>query len=254
MNSGGVAERGSYFGFGLGVRCRWPPGADPPGACSVVRSYTLCRTGTAADASGLRASKACRIVSRQATPHRAATAATEISAASELVRLRDGSRVVVRSARQQDEPALHSFLADLCGRARYLRFFSGAADVASAAHLTAATGPDRYGLLAHDERGVLVGHALYIQLDDTRAEVAVEIADHLHDRGLGTILIEHLAIVAEEHGITCFVAEVLPQNREMLAVFRDGFDARVTARDGSDAVEFPTSAWRLARKRFLKAE
>jgi GNAT superfamily N-acetyltransferase len=168
----------------------------------------------------------------------------------ELVRLRDGSRVTVRPVCEQDEPALHSFLAGLCTQARYLRFFTGGADVRRAARLAAATGPDRYGLLAHDESGVLVGHALYIQLDDTRAEVAVEVSDHLHDRGLGTILIERLASVAEERGITRFVAEVLPQNRPMLAVFRDGFDAHVALRDGSDAVEFPTSAWRTARERF----
>jgi hypothetical protein len=63
--------------------------------------------------------------------------------------------------------------------------------------------------------------------------------------------------VAEEHGITRFVAEVLPQNRAMLAVFRDGFDARVAMRDGSGCgrvphlgVAHPTSAWRTARERF----
>lgn len=178
------------------------------------------------------------------------TAATAAPTAPELVRLRDGSRVTVRPVGEQDEPALRSFLAGLCAQARYLRFFTGGADVRSAAHLAATTSPDRYGLLAHDETGTLVGHALYIQLDDTRAEVAVEVADHLHDQGLGTILIERLASVAEEHGITRFIAEVLPQNRSMLAVFRDGFDARVALRDGSDAVEFPTSAWRTARKRF----
>lgn len=171
-------------------------------------------------------------------------------AAPELVRLRDGSRVTVRTVCEQDEPALRSFLAGLCAQARYLRFFTGGADVTSAAHLAAAASPDRYGLLAHDETGSLVGHALYIQLDDTRAEVAVEVADHLHDRGLGTILIERLASVAEENGISRFIAEVLPQNHAMLDVFRDGFDAHVALRDGSEAVEFPTSAWRTARERF----
>ena len=93
------------------------------------------------------------------------------------------------------------------------------------------------GLLAHDESGLLVGHALYIRLDDTRAEVAVEVADRLHDRGLATILIERLARVAAEHGITRFVAEVLPQNHAMLAVFCDGFDAHVALREGTDAVD-----------------
>jgi hypothetical protein len=37
---------------------------------------------------------------------------------------------------------------------------------------------------------------------------------------------------------------------EMLDVFCDGFDARVAWREGVEAVEFPTSAWRLARERY----
>lgn len=215
-----------------------------------LRSFTRCKRRTAADVSDLPVSEAGRMVARPDIRQRSTIDATAPPDSSELVRLRDGSRVVVRPVREQDEPALRGFLADLCGRARYLRFFSGAPDVASAARLAAATGTDRYGLLAHDETGVLVGHALYIQFDDARAEVAVEIADHLHGRGLGTILVERLAIVAEEHDITRFMAEVLPQNQAMLAVFRDGFDAQVTVLDGSDAVDFPTSAWRTARERF----
>lgn len=59
--------------------------------------------------------------------------------------------------------------------------------------------------------------------------------------------------VAERHGITRFVAEVLPENRAMLDVFRDGFDAHVACREGVDRVEFPTGAWRTASKRFSRA-
>jgi GNAT superfamily N-acetyltransferase len=170
--------------------------------------------------------------------------------AAKLVRLRDGSSVTVRAARAQDEPALLVFLSRLCLEARRMRFFTGAADIEYAAHLVAATGGDRYGLIAHDEEGVTVGHATYAKLDDRRAEVAIEVADHLHGRGLGTLLIERLAAVAEAEGITCFVAEVLPENRAMLDVFRDGFDAHVRFHDGTDTAEFPTAAWRLARERF----
>jgi L-amino acid N-acyltransferase YncA len=150
----------------------------------------------------------------------------------------------------QDEPALRSFLSELCLEARRLRFFTEAADIAFAAHLAAATDAGQYGLIAHDDAGVLVGRAIYVQLDETRAEVAVEVADYLHGRGLGTILIERLAAVAERRGITRFVAEVLPENRAMLEVFRDGFAAHVTFHDGTDTVEFPTASWRLARERF----
>lgn len=168
----------------------------------------------------------------------------------ELVRLRDGSQVTVRPAGARDEPALHSFLTGLCPEARRLRFFSGGADMTGAAHLAAATGARRFGLVVHDETGALIAHALYVQLDGTRAEVAVEVADHLHDRGLGTILIERLAGVAEQHGITHFLADVLPGNHAMLDVFRDGFDAHVALHEGVDRVEFPTSSWRTASERF----
>jgi len=170
---------------------------------------------------------------------------------SELVVLRDDSWVAIRPASAEDEPALRSFLEGLCLEARRLRFFIGAADLARAAHIAAVTDATHYGLLAHDELGVLVGHATYVQLDETHAEVAVEVADHLHDRGLGTVLIERLAIVAEQRGITYFVAEVLSENRAMLDVFREGFDGRVVQHEGpEERVEFLTAGWRLARERF----
>jgi GNAT superfamily N-acetyltransferase len=170
---------------------------------------------------------------------------------SELVVLRDGSLVAIRSASTEDEPALRSFLEGLCLEARRLRFFTGAADLAFAAHIAAVTDESHYGLLAHDELGILVGHATYVQLDEARAEVAVEVSDHLHGRGLGTALIERLAIVAEQRGITYFVAEVLSDNHAMLDVFREGFDGRVVRREGpEERVEFLTAGWRLARERF----
>lgn len=175
---------------------------------------------------------------------------------SERLRLRDGSWVSVRPVCADDEPALRLFLAGLCLQARRLRFFSAAINLTSAAHLGATADLTHYGLVAHDEMGVMVGHATYVQLDPDpeRAEVAVEVADHLHGRGLGTILVERLAVVAEQHGITYFVAEVLCENRAMLDVFREGFDARVVRRNGSEGtIEFLTSGWRLARARFISS-
>jgi len=168
----------------------------------------------------------------------------------ELVRLRDGSSVRIRPVAPGDEAQLRSFLMGLCPEARRLRFFTQATDLERATRWAADTAPDRCGLLAHDEAGALVAHATCVRLDETRAEVAVEVADHLHGRGLGTILVARLAAIAERRGIARFVAEVLPDNRAMLAVFRDGFDARVALREGTDTVEFPTSAWRLVRERF----
>jgi GNAT superfamily N-acetyltransferase len=174
---------------------------------------------------------------------------TRISPRPELVKLRDGSAVTIRPMRPADEAPLRTFLTDLCPEARRLRFFTGAADMRTAAHWAADMAGEHHGLLAHDATGALVAHASYAQLDLERAEVAVEVADHLHGRGLGTILIERLAAVAEERGIAQLVAEVLPENRAMLDVFRHGFDARVAFHDGIETVVLPTSAWRLARAR-----
>jgi acetate---CoA ligase (ADP-forming) len=180
-----------------------------------------------------------------------ATVSANRPPAPELVKLRDGSSVTVRAVGQSDEAPLRAFLTELCADSLRLRFFNGGPNVAKAAHWAAGTPSDRYGLLAHDETGVLVAHAAYVKLDETRAEVAVEVADHLHGRGLGTILIERLAVVAEERGITRFVAEVLSENRAMLDVFREGFDGRVVRREGSEErVEFLTSGWHLAHERF----
>jgi acetate---CoA ligase (ADP-forming) len=169
----------------------------------------------------------------------------------ELVRLRDGSLVTIRAVCKEDETPLLVFLSGLCAEARRMRFFSGAIDTAGAAHWAADTPPGRGGLVAHDETGMIVGHAVYIVLAPTRAEVAVEVADHLHGRGLGTLLLARLAVIAEQRGITHFVAEVLCENRAMLDVFREGFDARVIRREGpEEQVEFLTSGWRLAQQRF----
>jgi GNAT superfamily N-acetyltransferase len=164
----------------------------------------------------------------------------------ELIRLRDGSPVTIRQVLAGDEPALSSFLSGLCLQARRMRFFTEAASMRIAAQLVSAVGDERYGLIARDDTGTVVGHASYARLEGTRAEVGVEVADHLHGRGLGTILIERLAAAAERCGITVFVAEVLCENGAMLDVFRDGFDARVVRREGpEETVEFPTASWRL---------
>lgn len=168
--------------------------------------------------------------------------------APELVKLRDGSSVTVRAVGPDDEVPMQAFLMGLCANSLRLRFFTGGANVADAAHWAACTPADRYGLLAHDEAGVLVAHAVYVQLDRTRAEVAVEVADHLHGRGLGTILMQRIAAVAQQRGITHFVAEVLPENRAMLDVFRDGFDAHVALHEGIDTVEFSTSSWTVRQE------
>jgi acyl-CoA synthetase (NDP forming)/GNAT superfamily N-acetyltransferase len=90
-----------------------------------------------------------------------------------------------------------------------------------------ADGDARVTLLAHlDERVVAV--AGYDRLNEPgAAEVAFAVADEMHGRGLATRLLEQLAEIAAERGITRFDAEVMAGNRAMLGVFAGaGFDTR----------------------------
>ena len=57
--------------------------------------------------------------------------------------------------------------------------------------------------------------------DTDAAEVAFLVEDSQQGRGLGSILLEHLAAAAQERGIRRFTAEVLSENTKMLRVFMD---------------------------------
>jgi GNAT superfamily N-acetyltransferase len=166
--------------------------------------------------------------------------------------LRNGLIVGVRPVSRDDELAIWEFLTDLSIDSRHLRFFSAATDLRTQAHLGAAgDDADHHGLVAIAPGRDVVGHAVYVRPPHAdRAEVAVVVADDLHHLGLATLLVIRLAERAEHRQITSFFAEVLHENSDMLAVFRDGFAA--VTRNGPDAieVEFPTSSWRAADARF----
>ena len=173
--------------------------------------------------------------------------------------LRDGSTVRVRPARPDDAPGLERMLQRLSEESRYLRFFSAVIDIP---RVTAwATQIDRKwrdGLVATtgpQER--IVAHAGW-ERDDRRpqqAECALVIDDAFQGRGLGTLLLGQLAESARERGVELFVAEVLPDNHQMVQVFRDsGFSVRISSHPGVVMVEAPTLLTSDALERFDRRE
>ncbi len=166
--------------------------------------------------------------------------------------LHDGSTVHLRPVRREDEAALREFFEGLSVESRAFRFFSGAVDVERAASTLASVDyADHYGLVAVRGGGRIVGHGLYVGGPDRRAEVAFAVAEEIQGRGLGTILLAHLAEVAEEHGYLTFLAEVLPQNHRMIEMFREsGLPTQVRAEPGVLRVEMPASLSAAARERF----
>jgi acetyl coenzyme A synthetase (ADP forming)-like protein len=158
-----------------------------------------------------------------------------------------------------DLAGLEAFLEGLSPDSRLLRFFSGAVDVKRAAY--SAARPERdggYAVVATtgaDDR--IIAHGCYLpesRLTD-RAEVALAIADEYQGRGLGTLLLEHLAEVAESRRVSVFTGHVMPQNHQMLKVIRDsGFPVTRQIVPGEIEISFPTALTPEARERFERRE
>jgi acetyl coenzyme A synthetase (ADP forming)-like protein len=173
------------------------------------------------------------------------------------VALRTGATVHVRPVRPTDEQALLTFLRSLSDDSRVFRFFSGAADLETAARRQSQVDyVDTFGLVVTvGFGGQIVGHAMYARLEDGRAEVALTIADDYQGQGLGTILLGHLAQSATENRIGVFEAVVLPENHHMLDVFRNsGFPIEVRTQPSELHVAFPTALTEEAIDRFDRRE
>ncbi|WP_022923733.1 GNAT family N-acetyltransferase [Serinicoccus marinus] len=168
--------------------------------------------------------------------------------------LSDGMVAHVRPIRPDDTEAIHLFHGAQSEQSIYLRFFApikrlSDKDVHRFTHVDYV---DRVALVMY-VRDDLAGIGRYDRLREggSVAEVAFNVSDQHQGRGIGSVLLEHLADIAREAGITRFVADVLPQNRKMIGVFRDaGFEVSHEFDDGVIAVSFdiePTEESRAVR-------
>jgi RimJ/RimL family protein N-acetyltransferase len=149
--------------------------------------------------------------------------------------LLDGATAHLRLISPADGDALAAFHDRLSADTVRLRFFNAHPYLcpAEVADFTGVDGRDRVALVALID-GALVGVGRYDRLaGSTTAEVAFVVADVHQGRGLGTLLLEHLATIARRFGIDRFVAETLPDNHRMLKVFHDaGFAEQAQFQDG----------------------
>jgi acyl-CoA synthetase (NDP forming)/RimJ/RimL family protein N-acetyltransferase len=162
------------------------------------------------------------------------------------VLLRDGSTLRLQAPRPTDYEAIKGFFDGLSPESRYLRFHGyGRTDIAARAAAEAG-GVDRVALIARHD-GAVVAVAGFDGLREVRAaEVAFAVADDFQRRGAGTRMLEQLAEIAAERGITRFDAEVMVDNRAMLGVFEGaGFGVRRRGSSGELTVSLdinPTEA------------
>ncbi|MEM9747356.1 MAG: GNAT family N-acetyltransferase [Actinomycetota bacterium] len=148
-------------------------------------------------------------------------AATEGSHWTSTVVLGDGETAVIRPLTPDDRPALLAFHERQSSESQYRRFFSPKPTLSDKelAHFTDVDMVDR-AALAVEIRGEFIAWASYERYagrDD--AEAAFMVDDEHSGRGIATLLLEHLAAIARSHDVERFTAEVLAENRGMLAVF-----------------------------------
>ena len=157
--------------------------------------------------------------------------------------LADGSTAHLRPITPADAAALQAFHLRQSPESTYLRFFAPMPRLsdADAARFSTVDHVDRVALVATVGDDIIaVGRYDRIgRPQEGRAEVAFNVSDAHQGRGLGSVLLEHLAAAARENGVHRFVAEVLPQNRRMLGVFRDaGYEVRHAFEDGVVSLSF----------------
>jgi RimJ/RimL family protein N-acetyltransferase len=157
--------------------------------------------------------------------------------------LKNGLRVTIRAIRPDDRDALRAAFKELEERTVYLRFFGPKQEI-SHRELMEATDVDfvrTVALVTCMQDGAeekIIGAGRYIAFGDAeppdRAEVAFTVEEDYHGLGIAGKMFRHLAGIAKQKGVLQFHAEVLPENKGMLAVFnRSGFPVKQEYAEGS---------------------
>ncbi len=156
--------------------------------------------------------------------------------------LTDGGTAHLRPMRADDADRLREFHARLSKETVYNRFFAYRPRLSDAdvARFTQVDHVDRVALVAV-LHGEIIGVVRYDRPEgSTQGEVAFVVEDAHQGRGLGPVLLEHLAAAGRERGVTSFRADTLPSNRAMLGVFRTaGFEVHRELADGYVELAFP---------------
>ncbi len=156
--------------------------------------------------------------------------------------LTDGTTIEIRPARPQDADAVRQMHAVMSPDNNYRRFFNlnPRAAEQEAQRVCREPGGDHAALLAW-LGSQLIGVASYEPGSAPgAAEIAVAVADHMHGRGVATLLLEHLVSIARHRKLQAFTAKTLATNAAIMRVAADaGLQAKQEVADGIIDLTFP---------------
>jgi acetyltransferase len=143
--------------------------------------------------------------------------------------LKDGTCVLIRPIRPEDEPMMVRFHESLSDRSVYLRYFQMLQLGQRIAHerLTRQCFIDydrEIALVAESDGGIVAVGRLCKLHGVNEAEIAAIVSDLYQNQGLGIRLVRSLVDIARREKLDRVVASMLPENRQMQKVFeRLGF-------------------------------
>ena len=142
--------------------------------------------------------------------------------------LRDGTVIYVRLQSKADEQHLKNAFGKLSATSKRLRYFSisNALSDNDWEHYLNIDNTNRAAVVAYkkeNEEIFGIGVARYFRTEDSSevAEAGITVIDEYHHKGIGKILLSHLAAHAKENGITAFRAEIHSSNTSMLNMLRN---------------------------------
>ena len=153
--------------------------------------------------------------------------------------LSDGTTALLRIAQPGDADELQRFVERLSPAATRHRFFSETAPPAEVIRtLCDSSQPQRsltlLALRRQDDTLSIIASGSYHARNPHEAEVAMAVDDRLHGHGLGTILLERLALLAIRHGFTKLWAITHADNLAMREVFATSGFTMEEHLDGGD--------------------
>ena len=163
------------------------------------------------------------------------------------VLLRDGLMLRLRSAHTSDRQGLIEMFSRCSTQTVRYRFLHLVKALPSELldQITAESDPGTVALVVAQgappaERILAVGIYSVDKETPNVAEVSFLVEDAMQRRGIGTILLDTMAELARDSGISRFSADVMADNRTMLSVFRKaGYGVSATTHYGVTHLEFP---------------